>query len=117
MFRGRARNFDGPAGAPDGHHDFVLGKNCALDLHGVGRRYRWLDTDDDRDVPDTMSAVYEYPGISRSNYSCYFGNDHYGIWRAVHGNEGTIEVLNRKDLYFYPSSTPRMRRAGGPKCI
>jgi hypothetical protein len=67
-----------------------------------GGRYRWLDKDDDRDVPDTLSAIYEYPGNFEINYSCYFGNDHYGYGEQFMGNEGTIEVLNRKDLYFYP---------------
>ena len=42
-----------------------------------GGIYRWT-TKDDRDVPDTFSAIYEYPDNFHINYSCYFGNDHYG---------------------------------------
>ena len=29
-------------------------------------------------MPDTLSAVYEYPNKFHLNYSCYFGNVHYG---------------------------------------
>jgi predicted dehydrogenase len=54
-------------------------------------------------VPDTFSAIYEYPGSKfHINYSCYFGNDHYGYGEQFMGNEGTIEVLNRQTLNFYP---------------
>ena len=42
------------------------------------------------------------PNKFQINYSCYFGNDHYGYGEQLCGNEGTIEVMNRKDLYFYP---------------
>ena len=55
-------------------------------------------------VPDTFSAIYEYPGNLQINYSCYFGNDHYGYGEQLCGNEGTIEVMNRQDLYFTPES-------------
>jgi predicted dehydrogenase len=69
-----------------------------------GGIYRWTDKDDDRDTPDTLSAVYEYPGNFQINYSCYFGNDHYGYGEQICGNEGTIEVMNRMDLYFTPET-------------
>jgi len=67
-----------------------------------GGIYRWSDKTDDRDVPDTLSAIYEYPDRFHINYSCYFGNVHYGYGEQFCGNEGTIEVLNRQDLHFYP---------------
>ena len=41
-------------------------------------------------------------GNFQINYSCYFGNDHYGYGEQLCGNEGTIEVMNRQDLYFTP---------------
>ena len=65
-----------------------------------GAILRW--TQDDREVPDTMSAIFEYPGGFHVDYSCYFGNDHYGYGEQFMGNEGTIEVLNRQSLNFYP---------------
>jgi predicted dehydrogenase len=82
--------------------NFMLGKTVPLSCMASGGIYRWTDRTDDRDTPDTFSAIYEYPDKFQINYSCYFGNDHYGYGEQLCGNEGTIEVLNRKDLYFYP---------------
>jgi predicted dehydrogenase len=79
---------------------FVLGKPAPLSCMATGAILRW--TQDDREVPDTFSAIFEYPGGFHVNYSCYFGNDHYGYGEQFMGNEGTIEVLNRQYLNFYP---------------
>ena len=65
-----------------------------------GGIYRWTDNDD-REVPDTLSAIYEYPDKFHINYSCYFGNVQYGYGEQFMGSEGTIEVLNRQQLRFY----------------
>jgi predicted dehydrogenase len=67
-----------------------------------GGIYRW--TGSDREVPDTFSALYEYPDRFQINYSCYFGNDHYGYGEQFMGDEGTIEVLNRQTINFYPET-------------
>lgn len=81
--------------------NFVCNKIVPSTCMASGGIYRW--TDDDREVPDTFSAVYEYtPSKFHINYSCYFGNDHYGYGENFMGNEGTIEVLNRQFLHFYP---------------
>ena len=79
---------------------FVLGKPAPVSCMASGAILRW--TADDREVPDTLSAMFEYPGGFHLNYSCYFGNDHYGFGEQFLGNEGTIEVLNRQTLNFYP---------------
>jgi len=80
--------------------NFVCNKVVPVSCMASGGIYRW--TTDDRDVPDTLSAIYEYPDKFHINYSCYFGNDHYGYGENFMGNEGTIEVLNRSILNFYP---------------
>ena len=80
--------------------NFVCGKTVPQSCMASGGIYRW--TEDDRDVPDTFSALYEYPSKFHINYSCYFGNDHYGYGENFMGNEGTIEVLNRQILHYYP---------------
>ena len=81
--------------------NFVCGKTVPSTCMASGGIYRWVE--DDREVPDTFSAVYEYtPTKFHINYSCYFGNDHYGYGENFMGNEGTIEVLNRQYLNFYP---------------
>jgi predicted dehydrogenase len=83
--------------------NFVCGKTVPNTCMASGGIYRWTDASDDREVPDTFSAVYEYtPSKFQINYSCYFGNDHYGYGENFMGNEGTIEVLNRQYLHFYP---------------
>ncbi len=83
--------------------NFVCGKTVPNTCMASGGIYRWTETDDDREVPDTFSAIYEYtPSKFHINYSCYFGNDHYGYGENFMGNEGTIEVLNRQILNFYP---------------
>ena len=79
---------------------FVLDKPAPLSCTASGAILRW--TQDDREVPDTFGAVYEYPGGFHLDYSCYFGNDHYGYGEQFMGNEGTIEVMNRQYLNFYP---------------
>jgi len=82
--------------------NFMLDKTVPRSCMTSGGIYRWTDKTDDREVPDTLSAVYEYGDNFHINYSCYFGNDHYGYGEQVCGNEGTIEVMNRQDLYFTP---------------
>ncbi|MCS7026035.1 MAG: Gfo/Idh/MocA family oxidoreductase [Bryobacteraceae bacterium] len=81
---------------------FVCGKTVPLSCMASGGIYRWTDPNDDREVPDTFSAIYEYPGKFHINYSCYFGNVNYGYGEQFLGNEGTIEVLNRQVLTFTP---------------
>ncbi len=79
--------------------NFVCGKVEPLSCMASGGIYRWTDNDD-REVPDTLSAIYEYPDRFHINYSCYFGNVQFGYGEQFMGNEGTIEVLNRQQLKF-----------------
>ena len=78
--------------------NFVCNKTLPQSCVASGGIYRW--TQDDREVPDTLSAIYEYPDKFHINYSCYFGNENYGYGEQFMGNEGTIEVLNRQTLRF-----------------
>src|SRR5436305_15069631 len=68
-----------------------------------GGIHRWTHKSDDRDVPDTFSAIYDYDKL-QVNYSCYLGNEFFGYGEELCGNEGTIRVMNRQDLYFEPES-------------
>jgi hypothetical protein len=79
-----------------------MGKTTPLSCMASGGVYRWTDPGDDRDVPDTLSALYEYPDRFHINYSCYFGNDEFGYGEQFCGNEGTLQVLNRQTLMFTP---------------
>jgi len=68
----------------------------------TGGVYRWTDPADDREVPDTISALYDYSDKFHLNYSCYLGNDEYGYGEQFCGNEGTVEVVNRQILTYSP---------------
>jgi len=63
--------------------NFMLDKTVPRSCMASGGTYRWTDKTDDRDVPDTFSAIYEYGNNFQINYSCYFGNDHYGYGEPV----------------------------------
>jgi predicted dehydrogenase len=80
--------------------NFMLGKTVPKSCMASGGVYRWTDKTDDRDVPDTLSAIYDYSDRMQLNYSCYLGNEFFGYGEEICGNEGTIRVMNRQDLYF-----------------
>jgi predicted dehydrogenase len=83
--------------------NFMLDKTIPKSCMASGGIYRWTDKSDDRDVPDCLSAVYDYDKM-QLNYSCYLGNEFFGFGEEICGNEGTLRVMNRQDLYFEPES-------------
>ncbi|MDX2269633.1 MAG: Gfo/Idh/MocA family oxidoreductase [Bryobacter sp.] len=91
--------------------NFVVGSlvkaELPLSCMASGGIYQWGGADD-REVPDTLSALYEYPNKFHLNYSCFFGNDQYGYGEQFMGQKGTIEVMDRQNLYFTPQ--PRFIR-------
>ena len=93
--------------------NFMLDKTVPRSCMSSGGIYRWTAKDDDRDVPDCLSAIYDYTDKLQINYSCYLGNEYFGYGEEVCGNEGTIRVMNRQDLYFEPE-TYNARRPGAP---
>jgi len=90
--------------------NFVVGKTVPNSCMASGGIYQWTKAEfkDDREVPDTLSALYEYPDRFHLNYSCFFGNDQYGYGEQFMGQKGTIEVLDRQNLHFY--SQPKFIR-------
>jgi predicted dehydrogenase len=92
--------------------NFMLDKTVPKTCMSSGGIYRWTEKSDDRDVPDTLSAIYDYDKL-QINYSCYLGNEYFGYGEELCGNEGTIRVMNRQDLYFDPE-TYNARRPGAP---
>jgi predicted dehydrogenase len=95
--------------------NFVCGKTTPLSCVASGGVYRWVD---DRECPDTFSAIYEYPDRFHILYSSYFGNEHYGYGEQFMGDEGTIEVNSRQHLFFYPELyTNQLRKGGHPDLI
>jgi predicted dehydrogenase len=82
---------------------FVMNKSFPSSVVATGGVYRWTDKDD-RDVPDTWSVLLDYPDKFQVNYSCYLGNAKFGYGEQFLGNDGTIEVINRSTLNFYPET-------------
>src|SRR5436190_1756440 len=80
--------------------NFVVNKTVPNSCMASGGIYQWTKGGfkDDREVPDTLSALYEYPDRFHLNYSCFFGNDQYGYGEQFMGQKGTIEVLDRQNL-------------------
>ncbi len=77
----------------------VLGAHAPKSVIASGGLYYW--NQDDREVPDTFTAAYEYPNGFQINYSCMFANKHYGYGEQFFGSEATMEVMNLQDLYVY----------------
>ena len=93
--------------------NFVVGKTVPNTCVASGGIYQWDKRfNDDREVPDTLSALYEYPDKFHLNYSCFFGNDQYGYGEQFMGQKGTIEVMDRQNLHFY--SQPKFIRGAKP---
>ncbi len=80
---------------------YVLNKAFPSSIMASGGKLRWT-VNDDRDVPDTWSVLIDYADKFHVNYSCYLGNSHFGYGEQFCGDEGTIEVINRSTLNFYP---------------
>lgn len=82
---------------------YVLNRSFPASLVASGGINRW-SAGDDREVPDTWSVLIDYPDKLHVNYSCYLGNAKFGYGEQFCGNEGTIEVVNRSTLNFYPEA-------------
>lgn len=83
---------------------YVLGIAIPDEIMANGGIYRW---EDGREVPDTLSCLLDYKKEKMQiNYSCYLGNSKQGYGEQFMGNEGTIEVISRQTLNFYPEAYP-----------
>jgi predicted dehydrogenase len=59
-------------------------------------------TEDDREVPDTVTAAFEYPDHFHVNYSAAFSNQQFGYGEQLLGHEGTMEIMNLSTINVYP---------------
>jgi hypothetical protein len=59
-------------------------------------------TEDDREVPDTITAGFEYPNHFHVNYSAMFNNQRYDYGEQLLGSEATMEIMGLQDLHVYP---------------
>jgi len=82
---------------------YVMDRHFPVSVVATGGVNRWVENDD-REVPDTWSVLLDYADKFHVNYSCYLGNDRFKYGEQFCGNEGTIEVIGRQTLNFYPES-------------
>lgn len=79
--------------------NFILNNPLPTQCMASGGIYRWPDG---REVPDCISAIYEYPNKFHLNYSSYFGNQYFNYGEQFLGDTGMIEVIGRKKLRYFP---------------
>jgi predicted dehydrogenase len=84
---------------------FVMNKGIPNSVVTTGGVNRWTENDD-REVPDTWSVLMDYEDKFHINYSCYLGNSKFGYGEQFMGNDGTIEIISRQTLNFYPEAYP-----------
>ena len=78
----------------------ITGRRYCESVTCTGGIHCW--TEDDREVPDTVTASFEYPDHFHINYSAMFANQRYNYGEQLLGSEGTMEIMGLKDLYVYP---------------
>jgi len=79
----------------------VLGAHAPQSVIASGGHYYWNQFDKEpREVPDTITAAYEYDTF-HINYSCMFANQRYGYGEQFFGSEATMEVMNLQDLRVF----------------
>ena len=57
---------------------------------------------DDREVPDHVTAGFEYPDHFHINYTAAFSTSHFRYGEQLLGSEGAMEIIGLRDLYVYP---------------
>ncbi len=80
----------------------VTGRNHCKSVMCTGGIHYW--TEDDREVPDTVTAGFEYPDHLHINYSAAFSNSRYGYGEQLLGSEGTMEIMDLSDIHVYPET-------------
>jgi predicted dehydrogenase len=90
---------------------WAIKADTPISVHATGGK---LWTDDDRTTPDTLNAVYEYPGVM-VNYThmnhCNYGRSgrFYGI--LFHGSDAAL-LLDRSGYEILPVTTKHIDPAG-----
>ena len=97
--------------------NFVLRQDGPVNLHGVGRHLS-LDRADDREVPDTFSALYEYPEQFPHQLQLLLRQRSLRLWRELHGQRRHHRGPEPPDAQFLSREIPgpsaaESRRAQG----
>ena len=78
----------------------ITGRNYCDSVMCNGGIHYW--TQDDREVPDTVTAGFEYDDNFHISFSAAFSNSHYGYGEQLCGSEGTMEIMGQRYLNVYP---------------
>jgi len=65
-----------------------------------------IQWDDGRDVPDTVQAVFEFPGGVRMNYEATLGNSFEAEYDVFYGSDAAIMMRDRKAWMFRETDSP-----------
>ena len=84
----------------------ITGRHYCESVMCNGGIHYW--TQDDREVPDTVTAGFEYDDHFHISYSAAFSNSHYGYGEQLCGSEGTMEIMNLRYLNVYPEQVRDM---------
>jgi len=86
----------------------ITGRTYCNSVMCTGGVHAWQDG---REVPDTITAGFEYPENFHLNYSVSFANAGFGYAEELLGRNGTMVMKNLKDLHVYGES-PKLVAAG-----
>ena len=86
----------------------ITGRTYCKSVMCNGGVHAWHDG---REVPDTITAAFEYPQNFHLNYSVAFSNAHWGYGEELLGRNGTMLIKNLSDLYVY-GENPRQVSQG-----
>jgi len=86
----------------------IMGHTHCKSVMCQGGVHAWRDG---REVPDVITAGFEYPDHLHINYSVSFANAHFGYGEELMGRNGVMIMKNLSDLYVY-GEDPRMVAKG-----
>jgi len=89
----------------------ITGRSYCKSVMCNGGVHSW---EDGREVPDTITAGFEYPGNFHLNYSVGFGNSHFGYGEELMGRLGTMTINNLVDLHVYGEDPRRVSKGAKP---
>ncbi|PYM15889.1 MAG: hypothetical protein DME18_03040 [Verrucomicrobia bacterium] len=70
---------------------------------GFGSVMHWKDG---RDVPDTVEAIFEYPGGAHLNYECTLANSFDADYEMLYGSDAAIMMRGNKAWMFKEVDSP-----------
>ncbi len=78
----------------------ITGRTHCKSVMCTGGVHFWRQ--DDREVPDHVTAGFEYPDHFHINYTAAFSTSHFRYGEQLLGSEGAMEIIGLRDLYVYP---------------